>query len=158
MSHLSSEVCPPKLITLGCTNHSSSPYVPKDFKPQLEPETMDSKAEELPADPNQGNPVDRYVRSSQVILEGKNRHRSCERSNRSSSGAWFRMNPGGKLAWFLSKNPTNPRPKPAPEDLYANLSLVSRNFLRLGLRSRLQEMGSFDDENEVYAEVETFYM
>ncbi|KAM6562856.1 hypothetical protein CsatB_022854 [Cannabis sativa] len=64
MSHLSSEVHPPKFITSGCTNHFSSPSFPKDFKPQLEPETTDSKAEELPTNPNQGNPVDRYGRSS----------------------------------------------------------------------------------------------
>ncbi|KAM6567192.1 hypothetical protein CsatA_026320 [Cannabis sativa] len=68
MPYLSSGVYPPKLIIQGCNNHF--PFVPKNFKPQLELETMDSKVEELPTNPNQGNPVARYGRSSQVILEG----------------------------------------------------------------------------------------
>ncbi|KAM6587008.1 hypothetical protein CsatA_009613 [Cannabis sativa] len=68
MSLLSSEVHSPKVIIPGCTNHS--PFVPKNFKPQLEPKKMDSKVEELTTNPNQENFIARYGRSSQVILKG----------------------------------------------------------------------------------------
>uniref|UniRef100_A0A803QSJ0 Uncharacterized protein n=1 Tax=Cannabis sativa TaxID=3483 RepID=A0A803QSJ0_CANSA len=88
-----------------------------------------------------------------------NRHRSKVTRNPGGKLALFWVNSEGKLAWFqILKNPGNPRPKPAQEDLWANLSLVLRNFLRLGKRSRQQEMASSNEENEVYAEVETFYM
>ncbi|KAM6596358.1 hypothetical protein CsatA_006882 [Cannabis sativa] len=71
MFHLSSEFHLPKFITPGCTNHFFSLFIPMGFKTQLEPETTDSKAEELLSYPNQGNPIDRYERSLQVILEVK---------------------------------------------------------------------------------------
>ncbi|KAM6569109.1 hypothetical protein CsatB_017094 [Cannabis sativa] len=71
MSHLSSEIYPSKFITSECTNHFSSLCIPKDFRPQFELETKDSRAEELLTNPNQGNPVDRYGRSSQAIFEVK---------------------------------------------------------------------------------------
>ncbi|KAM6543185.1 hypothetical protein CsatB_007632 [Cannabis sativa] len=65
---LSLEVYPFRLIIPICTNHF--PFVPTDFKPQPEPETMDSRVVELLTNPNQGNPVACHGRSSQVIPEG----------------------------------------------------------------------------------------
>ncbi|KAM6551800.1 hypothetical protein CsatB_001608 [Cannabis sativa] len=62
---LSSEVYLPRLIIPRCTNQFL--FVPTDFKPQPEPETMDSRAKELLTNPNQGNPVTCHGRSSQVI-------------------------------------------------------------------------------------------
>ncbi|KAM6569519.1 hypothetical protein CsatB_017504 [Cannabis sativa] len=69
MSHPGSEIYPSKLVTLEYTNHFSSPYVFKNFKPQFKLETKDSTAEDHPINPNQGDTVDRYKRSSQEISE-----------------------------------------------------------------------------------------
>ncbi|KAM6575086.1 hypothetical protein CsatA_023413 [Cannabis sativa] len=68
MSLLSSEVYPSRLIIPRCTSHF--PFVPVEFKPQPESETMDSKAEELSTNPNQGSPIACHGRSSQVIPGG----------------------------------------------------------------------------------------
>ncbi|KAM6543290.1 hypothetical protein CsatB_007737 [Cannabis sativa] len=69
MSHPNSETCPSKFVTPECTNHFSSPYAPNNFKPQFKSKTKDSKAVELPINPNQGDVVDRYGKSSQEIFE-----------------------------------------------------------------------------------------
>ncbi|KAM6577974.1 hypothetical protein CsatB_029811 [Cannabis sativa] len=68
ISLLSSEVYSPRLIIPRCTNQF--PFVPTNFKPQPEPKTMDSRDEELPTNPNQGNPLTYHGRSSQVIPKG----------------------------------------------------------------------------------------
>ncbi|KAM6590515.1 hypothetical protein CsatA_013120 [Cannabis sativa] len=65
MSILSLKVHPSKFIIPRCTNQF--PFVHTDFKPQLEPETMDSKAEELPTNLNYGNPIACHGRSPQRI-------------------------------------------------------------------------------------------
>uniref|UniRef100_A0A803NIT8 Uncharacterized protein n=1 Tax=Cannabis sativa TaxID=3483 RepID=A0A803NIT8_CANSA len=69
MSHPGSKIYSSRLVMLEYTNRFSSPYVPKNFKPQFKLETKDSKTEDHPFNPNQGDTVDRYRQSPQEISE-----------------------------------------------------------------------------------------
>uniref|UniRef100_A0A803P9V4 Uncharacterized protein n=1 Tax=Cannabis sativa TaxID=3483 RepID=A0A803P9V4_CANSA len=69
MSHPDSKIYPPTFVASEYTKRLSSPYIPKNFKPQFKSEMNDSRTEDCPINPNQEETANRYRRFLQEISE-----------------------------------------------------------------------------------------